>query len=104
MRRGILSLIILISGCDTIRTNPRAEFVASCGIFTATVESLTLLNENGKLSDKDIELSDQLIKRGQAILHLWHSKLTLKEDTSQVQSEMTKVNRELMEIELRGGR
>lgn len=98
---GILLLCaVLIFGCETFDSNPRAELVAAQKTFSATVDSLTALHRAGKINLEDAAMLTVLIHQGQGYLIEWESAVKAGIEKPDVVWEFQKVLDKLLDYQL----
>jgi len=101
---GVLLLCaILIFGCETFKSDPKAELLASQKTFSATVDSLTILQVAGKFSTEETEQLTVLIHQGQDYLIEWEGALKAGSTRPDAISLFQAVLDQLLEYELAKG-
>ena len=68
----LLACSLLTGGCSIFAGNPKAELLASQKTFSATVDSLTALQQAGKFTPQETAQLTILIHQGQQYLDQWH--------------------------------
>ncbi len=72
----LLACSLIAGGCNSpFAGNPKAEFKAAALTFSATVDSLTALQQAGKFSPEETQQLTTLIHQGQAYLDQWQAAL-----------------------------
>jgi len=97
----LLCFLLLTGGC--FNQNPRANLLASQKSFTATVDSLTALQQAGKFNAEETENITLLIHSGQRYLSLWKMSLTEGRDNPTAMSMFQEVLNQLIEYQVKKG-
>lgn len=66
-----LLVIMPLCGCQIFQGNLKAQYVASCELFSATVNTLTEYRAKDKFNEDQIVTITALIHEGKAILLQW---------------------------------
>ncbi len=70
---AVCALLLFAPGCQLFQTSPRAELVAAEKTFSATVDSLTALQQAGKFSVQETGQITILVHEGKQYLDQWHA-------------------------------
>lgn len=71
----LIGALVSVPGCNPFAANPKAELLASQKTFSATVDSLTALQNAGKFTPDETQQLTVLIHQGQDYLHQWQAAL-----------------------------
>ena len=97
----LLCFLLLTGGCFS--QNPRANLLASQKSFTATVDSLTALQQAGKFNAEEAENITLLIHSGQRYLSLWKLSVTEGRDNPAAISMFQDILNQLIEYQVKKG-
>ena len=98
----LLCFLLLTSGCLWAE-NPKADLLASQKTFTATVDSLTALQNAGKFEPEDTEHLTVLIHSGQGYLIAWEDALKAGNDRPDAIALFQAVLDQLLEYSIEKG-
>jgi len=91
---------LLFCGCANMQSNPRAEYLASLRVFTATVDSLAQLQRAGKFSDTETARVLAVIEQGREYFNLWEPAAGAGQPRPDIAGAVSAILDELLAIEL----
>jgi len=91
---------LLFSGCASMQNNPRAEYLASLRVFTATVDSLAQLQQAGKFNETETARLLVVIGQARDYFNQWEPAAKAGQARPEIAEAVSKILNELLAIEL----